>query len=366
MKDLKAIVEGIGNERPLLIAGPCSAESRRQVMDAAEALAGFGSEGTDGSRVKVDVFRAGVWKPRTQPGSFEGIGIKALDWLREVKEKTGLPVATEVATPAHVEACIEAGIDILWIGARTSANPFAVQELSNALRGVGDSVAVLVKNPVSPDLELWIGALRRIYNAGVRRLGAIHRGFSSYDPAPYRNRPMWQIPTTLKIMLPEMPLIADPSHIGGSRDLIAPLSQRALSMGFDGLMIETHPNPDEALSDARQQLTPEVLKQILRDIKPRHKSSTDSRLEILRSEIDEIDCEILRALSRRMEVSRKIGALKNEKGMPVLQPTRYNDILKSRIAEAESLGINPDMMRKILLAIHDESVRQQIELRNDN
>lgn len=359
MKDLKAIVWREVSIRPLLIAGPCSAESRQQVVSTAEDLALLGEEDR---HTNVDIFRAGVWKPRTQPGSFEGIGVKALDWLREVKEKTGLPVATEVATPAHVEACLEAGIDVLWIGARTSANPFAVQELSNALRGVGDSVAVLVKNPISPDLELWIGALQRIYNSGIRRLGAIHRGFRSYDPAPYRNRPMWQIPTTLKIMLPELPLLADPSHIGGARDFIEPLSQRALSMGFDGLMIETHMNPDEALSDAKQQLTPSALKKVLSSIRPRPSSSPDRRLEILRSEIDEIDCEILQALSRRMEVSRKIGALKKETRMPVLQPLRYNDILKSRIAEAESLGINPDMMRKILLAIHDESVRQQVEL----
>ncbi len=351
MKDLKPIIEGI-EKRPLVIAGPCSAESRSQVVDTACRLA----------EEEVDVFRAGVWKPRTHPGGFEGIGIRALDWLREAKEKSGLKVATEVATPAHVVACLEAGIDVLWIGARTSANPFAVQEIADALRGVGDSTAVLVKNPVSPDLELWIGALQRIYNAGVLRLGAIHRGFSSYNSSPYRNRPMWQIPTALRIAQPNLPLIADPSHLGGDPAFILPLAQRALSMGFDGLMIETHPYPKEALSDARQQVTLEELHEILSSLTPRGKGEDDNSLEMLRSEIDEIDNEIIHALARRMEVSRRIGRLKREKNMSVLQPVRYNDILANRLAEAKELGINPEMMKKIMLAIHDESVRQQIEL----
>lgn len=351
MKDFEPLISREKAE-PLIIAGPCSAESREQVLSTARSLASSGM---------VDIFRAGVWKPRTRPGGFEGIGAPALEWLREAKEETGMPVATEVATPAHVEFALNAGIDILWIGARTTANPFAMQELSDCLRGTGKEVAVMVKNPVSPDLSLWIGAIQRLYNAGIRRLAAVHRGFSSYDSSPYRNRPLWQIPTSLRLEFPDLPLIADPSHIGGARNLIEPLSQRALDLGFDGLMIESHVEPDKALSDAKQQLTPEDLIKILEDLHPRRHCDSDMRLEMLRNEIDEIDTEIIQALARRMDVSRRIGSLKNENRMPVLQPERYNNVLSSRIAEAKELGINPEMMRKILLAIHDESVRQQIE-----
>lgn len=353
--DLQPITfDGLTNKRPLVIAGPCSAETEQQVLDTAEGLAQAG----------VKIFRAGIWKPRTKPGGFEGIGMRGLLWLNKVKERTGMLVATEVATREHVIAALDAGIDILWIGARTSANPFAMQELANALAGHSDAT-VFVKNPVNPDIELWIGALQRIYNAGIRRLGAIHRGFSTYGKHIYRNVPQWHIPMELHRRLPNLPLIADPSHMGGRRELIAPLSQQALDMGFDGLIIESHCNPDCALSDKNQQVTPEALNLILNTLVVRESNSTTESLTLLRQKIDRLDNELLEVLAKRMAVCRDIGQYKKEHAMQVVQTGRYDDVLNSRIKQAAEMGMADDFMRTVMVAVHEESVRQQIEIINN-
>lgn len=339
--------------KPLVIAGPCSAETEEQTLATALELADKG----------VSIYRAGVWKPRTMPGSFEGIGEKALSWLRRVKDETGMLTATEVATPGHVKAAVESGIDILWIGARTSANPFAVQDIADTLSEIGaQDICVLVKNPVCADLELWIGAFARLYAAGIRHLGAIHRGFSTIGQSIYRNPPHWEIPIELRLRYPSLPIIFDPSHIGGCREMIQPLSQQALDTGFDGLIIETHCNPDCALSDARQQITPAELDKILRNLKVRSEDDGTPLLDTLRSEIDRIDAELLALLSERMKIARDIGHYKKEKGMPILQPGRYNDVMSARAKTASESGISENALRQIWLAIHDESVRQQREL----
>ncbi len=343
---------GIENKRPLVIAGPCSAETEEQVMATAKALA----------KNDIKIFRAGVWKPRTKPGGFEGNGEKALPWLKRVKEETGMLIATEVATPKHVEASLNAGVDILWVGARTTANPFAVQELADSLRGV--DVPVLVKNPVNPDLELWIGALERINQAGIERLGAIHRGFSSYDKKIYRNLPMWQIPIELRRRIPTLPLVCDPSHIGGRRDLIAPLCQQAMDLGMDGLIIESHCNPDEAWSDASQQVTPDILDYILGLLVVRDTKQSTESLSALRKQIDQYDDQLIELLAKRMRVSREIGMFKKEHDMTVLQTGRYTEILEKRGAQGALCGIGADCIKEIFEAIHEESVRQQLEIIN--
>ena len=343
---------GIENKRPLVIAGPCSAETEEQVMAAARALA----------KNDIKIFRAGVWKPRTKPGGFEGNGEKALPWLKRVKEETGMLLATEVATPKHVEASLNAGVDILWVGARTTANPFAVQELADSLKGV--DVPVLVKNPVNPDLELWIGALERINQAGIERLGAIHRGFSSYDKKIYRNLPMWQIPIELRRRIPTLPLVCDPSHIGGRRDLIAPLCQQAMDLGMDGLIIESHCNPDEAWSDASQQVTPDILDYILGLLVVRDTKQSTESLSALRKQIDQYDDQLIELLAKRMRVSREIGMFKKEHDMTVLQTGRYTEILEKRGAQGALCGIGADCIKEIFEAIHEESVRQQLEIIN--
>ncbi len=357
LEGLKPIVEGLGVVgSPLVMAGPCSAETEEQTLSTARQLAMSG----------VKVFRAGIWKPRTKPGGFEGIGKEGLQWLRRVKEETGMLVATEVATRRHVEEALEAGIDILWIGARTSANPFAVQEISDALKESGADVAVLVKNPVNPDLELWIGALERIYNAGIRRLGAIHRGFSFYGKSIYRNPPQWHIPIELHRRLPDLPIVCDPSHMGGKRELIAPLSQQALDMKFTGLMIECHCSPDEAWSDKNQQITPEIFKIILSSLVLRNSEQNTESLQALRQQIDRIDTELPDLYNKRMQVSREIGKYKKEHSMPVVQENRYDDLIKSRVSAAVQMGMSADFMKTVLQAIHEESVRQQIEILNQN
>lgn len=343
---------GVENKRPLVIAGPCSAETEEQVMATAKALA----------KNDIKIFRAGVWKPRTKPGGFEGNGEKALPWLKRVKEETGMLIATEVATPKHVEASLNAGVDILWVGARTTANPFAVQELADSLKGV--DVPVLVKNPVNPDLELWIGALERINQAGIERLGAIHRGFSSYDKKIYRNLPMWQIPIELRRRIPALPLICDPSHIGGRRDLIAPLCQQAMDLGMDGLIIESHCNPDEAWSDASQQVTPDILDYILGLLVVRDTKQSTESLSALRKQIDQYDDQLIELLAKRMRVSREIGMFKKEHDMTVLQTGRYTEILEKRGAQGALCGIGADCIKEIFEAIHEESVRQQLEIIN--
>lgn len=354
MNDLKELMPGCG--RPLIIAGPCSAESRGQVLATARGVSEAGCR----------IFRAGVWKPRTKPGCFEGIGAPALSWLAEVKESTAMAVATEVATREHTLAALEAGIDVLWIGARTSANPFAVQDIADVLASLSperlDSLCVLVKNPVNPDLELWIGALQRIYNAGVRRLGAIHRGYSTYGEHIYRNPPLWRIPIELHRRLPALPIICDPSHIGGRRDFIAPLSRQALDMNFDGLMIECHCNPDQALSDASQQITPDELRRLLPELRPRGECPEHDSLAALRRQVDEIDSELIELLARRMAVTDEIGRFKREHAMSIVQAERYDRLIRCRGLQAADIGLDPEFVKSILTVIHEESVRRQVDI----
>ena len=350
--DLQPLKLPSDNERPFVIAGPCSAETEEQVMTTARQLASKGCHN----------FRAGVWKPRTKPGGFEGNGEKALPWMKRVKEETGMLVATEVATPQHVELALKYGIDILWIGARTSANPFAMQALADALKGV--EMPVFVKNPVNPDLELWIGALERLNQAGVKRLGAVHRGFSSYDKKMYRNLPMWQIPIELRRRIPALPIITDPSHIGGRRELIAPLCQQAMDLGFDGLIVESHCSPDDAWSDARQQVTPDVLDYILSLLVIRDEKVTTEGIHELRKQIDELDNQLMELLAKRMRVCREIGTYKKEHNMTVLQPTRYNEILDKRGAQGALFQMDSSFVKTVFEAVHQESVRQQIEIIN--
>lgn len=323
------------NDRPFVIAGPCSAETEDQVMSTALELARKGCHN----------YRAGVWKPRTKPGGFEGKGEEALGWLRQVKVETGMCITTEVAKPEHVELCLKYGIDILWIGARTSANPFAMQDLADSLRGV--DIPVFVKNPINPDLELWIGAMERINQAGVKRLAAIHRGFSSYDQKIYRNLPMWQIPMELHRRIPHLPLICDPSHIGGRRDLIAPLCQQAMDLGFDGLIIESHCNPDAAWSDAKQQIAPDVLDYILSLLVVRDEHSTTEGITLLRKQIDELDNDLMELLAKRMRVCREIGQYKKEHNMTVYQANRYNEILEKRGAQGSLMGMDANFIAKV-------------------
>ena len=350
--DLKPLDLHCDGERPFVIAGPCSAETEEQVMTTARQLASKGCH----------IFRAGVWKPRTKPGGFEGNGEEALPWMKRVKEETGMAITTEVATPEHVELALKYGIDILWIGARTTANPFAMQAIADSIRGM--DIPVFVKNPVNPDLELWIGAMERINQAGIKRIAAVHRGFSSYEKKIYRNQPMWQIPIELRRRIPDLPIICDPSHIGGSRELIAPLCQQAMDLGFDGLIVETHCNPDKAWSDANQQVTPEVLDYILSLLIIRNKTVTTEGINELRKHIDELDNNLMDLLSKRRRVSREIGQYKKEHNMTVLQTSRYNEILDKRGAQGSLCGMDAKFIKEIFEAIHEESVRQQIEIIN--
>lgn len=340
------------NNRPIVIAGPCSAETEEQVMKTARDLAAKGCHN----------FRAGVWKPRTKPGGFEGNGENALPWMKQVKEETGMLVATEVAKPEHVELCMKYGIDILWVGARTAANPFAMQDLADAMKGI--EVPVLVKNPVNPDLELWIGAMERLNQAGVKRMAAVHRGFSSFDKKIYRNLPMWQIPMELHRRIPNLPIFCDPSHIGGRRELVAPLCQQAMDLGFDGLLVESHCSPDEAWSDARQQVTPDVLDYILNILVVRDEHVTTEGIAMLRKQIDEMDTELMNLLAKRMRVCREIGQYKKEHNMTVFQANRYTEILDKRGAQGALLGMSPEFIAQVFENVHEESVRQQVEILN--
>ncbi len=343
---------GIEDKRPLVIAGPCSAETEEQVMETATQLASKG----------IKIFRAGIWKPRTKPGGFEGVGSEGLQWLKHVKQQTGMYVSTEVATQKHVYEALKYGIDVLWIGARTTANPFAVQEIADALKGV--DIPVLIKNPVNPDLELWIGAIERLYNVGIKRLGVIHRGFSSFDKKIYRNLPQWHIPIELHRRLPGLPIICDPSHIGGKRELIASISQQAMDLNYDGLIIESHCNPDCAWSDKEQQITPDILDYVLNLLVIRDTVQTTESLSELRKQIDDLDNQLLEILAKRMRISCEIGTYKKEHNMPILQTSRYDDILQRRIAMAEQMGMSPEFMKTVLEAIHEESVRHQMEIMN--
>lgn len=354
MDNLQTLFPTLDNSKPIIIAGPCSAETEEQVMTTARQLAENG----------VKIYRAGIWKPRTHPGGFEGVGEKGLEWLAKVKAETGMMTATEVATRQHVIQAVAAGVDVLWIGARTSANPFAMQEIADAIQETGADLPVLVKNPVNPDLELWIGAMQRIYNAGIRRIGAIHRGFSAYGKHLYRNMPQWRIPIELRRRYPELPVFCDPSHIGGKRELVASISQQALDMSFSGLIIESHCDPDCAWSDKAQQITPEVLNFILHTLVLRDQSTSTESLALLRQQIDRIDDDLIELLDKRMHVAREIGQYKKEHSMPVIQAGRYSDLMQRRVKAAESLGMAPEFMKSVLAAIHEESVRQQIEVVN--
>ncbi len=337
--------------RPMCIAGPCSAETEEQVMETARGLSEFG----------IHVFRAGIWKPRTHPGSFEGVGVTGLKWLNKVKETYGMKVCTEVATEKHVRECINYGVDIIWIGARTSTNPFLMQEIADALSGT--DIPVLVKNPVNPDLDLWVGALERLNRAGIRKLGVVHRGFSTSASIPYRNDPGWKIAIELRTRYPQMAFFADPSHMAGDRRYLQELSQRAMDLGLDGLMVESHCNPSCAWSDARQQLTPQDLRTLLERLVIRENSSEDKNyrdgIDTLRARIDVIDEQLLTLLQERMEVSRSIGRYKKEHNVAILQAVRWEQILSDMVKRADAMDISREAVLAIMTAIHDESVRVQ-------
>lgn len=337
---------------PYLIAGPCSAETREQVLTIAHALK---------KNDKVHCYRAGIWKPRTRPGTFEGVGAKGLAWMQAVKEETGLAVTTEVANARHVELCLEFGIDVLWIGARTSVNPFAVQEIADALKGV--DVPVLLKNPINPDLSLWLGGVERLQKVGITDLGVIHRGFSHLGEKQYRNRPQWQIPIEFKRQKPEVPIICDPSHICGRRDILQMVAQKALDLDFDGLMIETHHTPDDAWSDAQQQITPDALSKLIFNLVLRRDKEGDQNLQSelgnMREEIAQIDSDIFDLISSRMQVAQRIGFYKKANNITILQQKQWNSILDKAKSKSADLGISEEFIVKYLQAIHDESIRQQ-------
>jgi chorismate mutase len=340
------------SKKPIIISGPCSAETLEQTLETAQALAASG---------KVDIFRAGVWKPRTKPGMFEGNGEKALPWLVEVKNATGLPVATEVANAKHVEAALKYGVDLLWIGARTTSNPFSVQEVAEAIGGA--DVPVLVKNPMNADVELWNGAVERLAARGVKRLGLIHRGFSGYGSSQYRNTPMWHLALEIMKRLPELPIFCDPSHICGNRTGLLEVSQQAADLNFNGLMLESHVTPDSAWSDAKQQVTPERLTELLDSVIWRAEGSDSvayqTSLDELRGVIDRLDDEILKLLSRRMEAAEGIGRIKRENNVMILQVSRWNQVVERVLARSEELGLSPDFLKIILEAIHIESINKQ-------
>jgi chorismate mutase len=343
-------------QHPLVIAGPCSAETEDQVLKIAQQL-----KDSDAT-----IYRAGIWKPRTRPGGFEGVGAIGLKWLQKAKAETGLLMAVEVASATHVKLALEHDIDVLWIGARTTVNPFAVQEIADALQGT-DKI-VLVKNPVNPDLSLWLGGIERLYNAGIGRLGAIHRGFSTYEKTKYRNIPEWQIAIDLQSRFPDLPLICDPSHISGRRDLILELSQQALDLNYDGLMIETHIDPDNAWSDAAQQVTPEHLREILTALTVKKKGSDEStfnqELARLRANIDLTDSKLLEIIGARMRISEQIGALKKQNNVAILQAERWKQIQQNMIAEGGQKGLSEDFILRLFKAIHQESISHQEKVIN--
>ncbi len=344
-------LEKLNLNHPLVIAGPCSAETEEQVLKIAHEL----------KNSDVSIFRAGIWKPRTRPGGFEGVGAIGLKWLQKAKAETGLLLATEVATAAHVKLALEHDIDVLWIGARTAVNPFAVQEIADALENT-DKI-VLLKNPVNPDLSLWMGGLERLYNANIKNLGAIHRGFSTYEKTKYRNNPEWQIAIDLQNKFPKLPLICDPSHITGKRDMIEEVSQKALDFNYDGLIIETHTDPDNAWSDASQQVTPQKLLQMFVDLKVRKETDEESEynknLTKYRAQIDSYDEKIIESLGKRMQIADEIGLLKKHKNVAILQNKRWNEILGKMILEGEQQGLSEEFILKLYKAIHQESITHQ-------
>jgi chorismate mutase len=342
--------------RPLVIGGPCSAETEEQVLEAARGIKAAG----------IPIFRAGIWKPRTRPNSFEGIGAKGLIWLQKVKEETGMLTATEVANAKHVELALGAGVDILWIGARTTVNPFAVQEIADALRG--HDIPVLVKNPINPDLELWMGAIERLYAVGLRRLAAIHRGFSTYQKQKYRNDPQWQIPIELKRRMPQLPIFCDPSHITGDRDLLEEVTQKSMDLNYEGLIIESHCKPEEAWSDAKQQLTPIALKELLGNLVLRDHDAgnelVDNTLGELRHLIDDFDEKLLELLANRMQVAKTIGHYKKENNITVLQNKRWGAIVEKSMINGQKKGFSEQFITNLFKAIHQESINQQEEIMN--
>lgn len=344
--------------RPLTICGPCSAESEQQLMETAIELAQL---------KKVDIFRAGIWKPRTRPDSFEGVGRDGLRWLRNVKNETGMPVATEVANASHVNDALKFGVDVLWIGARTSANPFAMQEIADALNGV--ETTVFIKNPVNPELNLWIGAIERVAKAGVTKIGAIHRGFSAYEHTQYRNQPKWLLPIELKRAIPGIPLICDPSHIGGAREFLFELSQKAMDLNYHGLMIESHIDPEVALSDKEQQVTPAQLNDLLNKLVLRNAVSNDTAfmdtLGELRSQIDLYDGQLLELIEQRMSVAQTIGKYKKDNNITILQSSRWEEVMQKVVLQGESKGLSEEFINSLFKAVHQESINHQNKVMNN-
>ena len=350
-------IDELLTKRPLIISGPCSAETEEQVIETATRLKKTG---------KVDALRAGIWKPRTRPGSFEGVGTKGLNWVTQARKITGLPVAVEVATAKQAEDALHFDIDILWIGARTTVNPFSVQEVADALRGA--NVPVLIKNPINPDLELWIGAVERVAKAGIKNIGLIHRGFSSYGNTEYRNAPMWHLAIEMKRRNPDIMIINDPSHISGNRALLQSVAQKAIDLDFDGIMIETHIDPDKAWSDAKQQVTPEKLAEILDGIKWRHETTDQKEfvvaLEKLREQINHVDDELMQLLGQRMKIAEKIGEYKKNNNITILQTNRWNEILERASKKGEALGLSREFITKYYDAVHMESINHQNNIMN--
>ena len=355
-KEMRKWLDDMNLSHPLVIAGPCSAETEDQVLKIAHEL----------KDTAVSYYRAGIWKPRTRPGKFEGVGAIGLKWLQKVKEETGLKTATEVANKAHVDLALEYDVDLLWIGARSTVSPFIIQEIADALEGT-DKI-VLVKNPVNPDLSLWLGAVERLHTANIKKLGVIHRGFSTYEKTKYRNIPEWQLAIELQTKFPDLPIINDPSHITGKRDMIFDVSQTALDLNFDGLMIETHHDPDNAWSDAAQQVTPQRLVQIMKDLRIRKETDEEaeynSKLSNLRAQIDVLDNQLIDLLGKRMKVSDGIGELKKQKNVAVLQSNRWNAILGNMILEGEQRGLSEEFILKMFKAIHQESINHQEKIIN--
>ena len=353
--EFQKVFEG-KSERPYIISGPCSAETEEQVMKTAHALA----------KQNIDLFRAGIWKPRTAPGSFEGVGVEGLSWLKRVQAETGMKVTTEVAKREHVFEAIKAGVDVLWIGARTTVNPFAVQEIADALKGT--DIPVLIKNPINPDYKLWVGGIKRIYNAGIRKIGVIHRGFSYYGDTKYRNVPRWQIAIDLMREFPDLTFICDNSHICGRRDILEEVAQKALDLNFDGIMTEVHPDPDNAWSDAAQQITPDTFSDLVNNLVVRNTKSNDrtfnATIDHLRHEIDEIDNEVLNLLGKRMKVAEGIGQYKKDNNISILQPSRWSEILAAAVAKGENHGLSEAFISSFLKAIHQESINHQETVMN--
>jgi chorismate mutase len=357
--ELKGIKDwGLNINDKLIVSGPCSAESEEQVVNTCKALA---------ANNKVNMLRAGIWKPRTRPNSFEGIGSVGLEWLVQAKKETGLPISTEVANPEHIEECLKAGVDVIWLGARTTVNPFAVQAIADRLRGV--DIPVMVKNPINPDVQLWRGAIERLYNSGINKIAAIHRGFSSFQETAYRNEPKWELAIELKTLVKDIEIICDPSHICGKRELIPMVSQKALDLAMDGLMIESHENPEVALSDAAQQLKPNDLISLIDDLHFRHEEIGNSlmadKLVDLRKDIDHMDNEILETLSKRMKVAEQIGQFKKDNEVTVLQVNRWEEILANRLKISGALGLSDDFIKDLLNLIHKESISKQRRILED-